>query len=36
MEFEEFKQVLEEQMGERSQLSKDSHEVGRKLANLPD
>lgn len=36
MEFEGFKQVLEEQAGERSQLSKDSHEVGRKLANLPD
>ncbi len=36
MEFDEFKQVLEEQMGDRSQLSKDSHDIGRKLAHLPD
>jgi len=36
MEFEEFKHILEEQTGGRSQLSKDSHDVGRKLANLPD
>ncbi len=36
MELEEFKRVLEEQTEGRSQLSKDSHEVGRKLANLPD
>jgi len=36
MDFKEFKRVLEEQTGERSQLSKDSYEVGRKLANLPD
>jgi hypothetical protein len=36
MEFEEFKRILEEQTGERSQLSKDSYDVGRKLANLPE
>lgn len=36
MEFKEFKRVLEEQTGERSQFSKDSYEVGRKLADLPD
>lgn len=36
MEFKEFKRILEEQTGERSQLSKDSYEVGQKLANIPD
>ena len=36
MEFHEFKQILEEEVGERSELSKGSYEVGRKLAHLPD
>lgn len=36
MEFEEFKRVLDEQVGERSQLAEDAHEVGRRVANLPD
>ena len=35
MEFHEFKQILEE-VGERSELSKGSYEVGRKHAHLPD
>jgi len=35
MEFHEFKQILEE-VGQRSELSKGSFEVGRKLAHLPD
>jgi hypothetical protein len=32
----EFKHILKEQIEERSQLSKDSYEVGRGLADLPD
>jgi hypothetical protein len=36
MEFHEFKQILEEEVGERSELSKGSYEVGRTLAHLPD
>lgn len=36
MEFHEFKQILEEEVGQRSELSKGSFEVGRKLAHLPD
>lgn len=35
MEFHEFKQILEE-VGQRSELSKGSFELGRKLAHLPD
>lgn len=36
MKIEELRQVLENEVGEQSQLSKDSYEVGRKLAHLPD
>jgi len=36
MEYEEFRRVLDEQAGERSQLAEDAHEVGRRVANLPD
>ena len=36
MEFHEFKQILEEEVGERSELSKGSYEVGRTFAHLPD
>lgn len=36
MEFEEFKRALEEGLGEESRTDNDSHEVGRRLADLPD
>ena len=36
MEFEEFKRVLDEQAGERSQLAEDASEVARRVADLPD
>jgi hypothetical protein len=36
MEFDEFKDALEEETGERSELSKGAYETGRRLAHLPD
>jgi hypothetical protein len=36
MDYEELRSALDDRAGERSQLSKGSREVGRKLANLPD
>lgn len=36
MEFDEFKRVLEERVGDRSALSTGAHEAGRKQAHLPD
>lgn len=36
MEFDEFKRALEEEIGERSELSRGAYETGRRLAHLPD
>lgn len=36
MDFEEFKRVVDEQAGPRSELSKEAREVGRRVADLPD
>lgn len=36
MDFDEFKRVLEDHVGERSALSEGAHEAGRKQAHLPD
>lgn len=36
MDFDEFKRTLEECAGERSALSEEAFEVGRKVAHLPD
>lgn len=36
MEFNEFKDALEENAEERSELSKGAYETGRRLAHLPD
>lgn len=35
-EFHELKAIIEDKIGPRSELSKGSFEVGRKLAHLPD
>lgn len=36
MDFDEFRQTLEDCAGERSDLSEGAYDVGRKLAHLPD
>lgn len=36
MEFNEFKDALEENAKERSELSKGTYETGRRLAHIPD
>lgn len=36
MKFSEFKDTLEQDTEERSELSKGAYETGRRLAHLPD
>lgn len=36
MDFEAFREILEDRGGKRSELSEAAHDVGRRLAHLPD